>query len=133
MKITACRFYKNDIGIRFRSGPIELTKSYFHDNRIGIRSFRGNMTIFKNDISNNEIGIFIREGGKGVKINHNNLHDNDRYSLRLGDFNQEDVDARKNWWGQSEPEELIFDGKDEPYIGIVNFDPVLESPVNLQH
>ena len=130
MEITGCRFFKNDIGIRFRSGPIQLSKSLFIDNRIGIRAFRGNMNIFENEIRNNEIGIFIREGGKGVKIYRNNLHNNDRYSLRLGDFNKDNVEARNNWWGVSDPREKIFDGNQESYIGFVLFDPVLKSPIN---
>ncbi len=131
MRITACRFFNNDIGIRFRSGPIQLSRSIFHDNRIAIRAFRGNMNIYENDIRDNEIGIFIREGGKGLKIYRNNLHKNDRYNLRLGDFNKDDVDARNNWWGTNDPQEKIFDGNQEPYIGFVNFHPVLKNPVNL--
>lgn len=132
MKITGCRFYNNDIGIRFRSGPVQLSRSLFYNNRIGIRAFLGNMNIFENEIRNNEIGIFIREGGKGVKIYHNNLHNNDRYNLRLGDFNKDDVDARHNWWGTNKPPDKIFDGNQESYIGLVKFDPVLEEPVDLK-
>ncbi len=32
-------------------------------------------------------------------MSHNNLNGNERYSLRLGDFNDEDVSAENNWWG----------------------------------
>jgi hypothetical protein len=131
MAITGCRFINNDLGIRFRSGPIKLSRSLFRGNRIGVRSFLGNMDIFENEFNRNEIGIFIREGGGGVKIHHNNFSDNDRYNLRLGDFNKEDVDAGRNWWGTDHPGDKIFDGHQEPYIGTVLVEPVLTAPVDL--
>jgi hypothetical protein len=131
MEISGCRFVNNDLGIRFRSGPIKLKNSLFSQNRIGIRAFLGNMEIVENEISNNEIGIFIREGGKGVKIYRNNFTNNERYNLRLGDFNKDDVDARHNWWGIENPLEMIFDGHQESYIGIARFEPFLHTPLEL--
>ncbi|MCK4840122.1 MAG: right-handed parallel beta-helix repeat-containing protein, partial [Desulfobulbaceae bacterium] len=132
MEISGCRFTNNDLGIRFRSGPIKLSRSLFSQNRIGIRAFRGNMDIFENEISYNEIGVFIREGGKGVKIYRNNFFNNERYNLRLGDFNKDDVDARHNWWGSKRPQDMIFDGHQESYIGIARFEPFLLAPLDLK-
>jgi hypothetical protein len=132
MEISGCRFVNNDLGIRFRSGPIKLRRSLFSQNRIGIRAFLGNMEIVENEISNNEIGIFIREGGKGVKIYRNNFTNNERYNLRLGDFNKDDVDARHNWWGSENPQDMIFDGHQETYIGIARFEPFLHTPLELK-
>ncbi|MEN8135327.1 MAG: right-handed parallel beta-helix repeat-containing protein [Thermodesulfobacteriota bacterium] len=131
MEISGCRFINNDLGIRFRSGPIKLSRSLFSQNRIGIRAMRGNMDIFENEISNNEIGVFVREGGKGLKIYRNNFSNNERYNLRLGDFNKDDVDARHNWWGTDQPQEMIFDGHQESYIGIARFEPFLHAPLEL--
>jgi hypothetical protein len=132
MRITGCRFTLNDIAIRFRSGPIRLSRSLFSKNRIGIRAFLGNMEIFENEITDNEIGIFIREGGKGVKIYRNNLYDNERYNMRLGDFNKDDVDAANNWWGNKDPAQKIFDGRQESYIGRVRFEPLLDRHIDLR-
>jgi hypothetical protein len=131
MSITGCRFTHNDIAIRFRSGPIRLSRSLFTKNRIGIRAFLGNMEIFENEITGNEIGVFIREGGKGVKIYRNNLYNNDRYNMRLGDFNKDDVEATNNWWGKEDPSQKIFDGRLESYIGRVDFEPFLDSQIDL--
>lgn len=132
MEISGCRFIENDLGIRFRSGPIKLSGSLFSKNRIGVRAFLGNMEIFENEISNNEIGVFIREGGKGVKIYRNNFENNERYNLRLGDFNKDDVDARHNWWDTDQPQEKIFDRHQESYIGIVRYKPILDTPLDLK-
>ena len=132
MRITGCRFTDNDIAIRFRSGPIRLSRSLFSKNRIGIRAFLGNMEIFENEITENEIGVFIREGGKGVKIYRNNLYNNERYNMRLGDFNKDDVDATNNWWGKGDPAEKIFDGRMESYIGRVRLEPILDRQIDLR-
>lgn len=133
MEITGCSFINNDLGIRFRSGPIKLSHSLFIGNHIGVRSFLGNMDMFENEFNRNEIGIFIREGGGGVQIHHNNFSNNDRYNLRLGDFNKENVDASRNWWGTDHPQDGIFDGHQESYIGTVLFEPFLTAPVDLKN
>ncbi|MBU0480112.1 MAG: right-handed parallel beta-helix repeat-containing protein [Proteobacteria bacterium] len=129
--ITGCSFTNNDIGIKFRSGPVNLSRSKFIHNRIGIRSFLGRMNLFENEIVENEIGIFVREGGSGMKIYHNNIHKNERYDMRMGDFNKEDVQAGSNWWGGENPLDRIFDGRQEPGIGKVVFEPVLDHPLDL--
>jgi parallel beta-helix repeat protein len=130
LKISGSSFKNNYGGIRFRSGPLEVTGSVFKHNEIGIRSYRGVGQILRNEISNNEIGIFIREKGAGLAIQYNNIYANGRYSLRLGDFNRQDVNARHNWWGGDEPSKVIFDREEESYIGSVLVDPVLTAPVD---
>lgn len=132
MTITGCRFQDNDGGLRFRSGPMRLTNSLFTGNRIGLRSFFGKMEVLENEFTGNEIAIFVREGGAGVAIHRNNLHGNERYNLRLGDFDKEDVDARENWWGQGDPLATIFDGRIESYIGKVVYEPYLDRPLALE-
>jgi len=118
-------FRHNDGGIRFRSGPVEIRGSFFTDNGIGIRDFRGNAVIAGNVITCNGTGIFVREKGGGLSIRGNNFFANTDYNVRVGDFNDEDVDARENWWGVSDPGATIFDGRQEPGIGIVRYEPHL--------
>lgn len=132
MTISGCRFLKNDGGLRFRSGPMLLTHSLFSGNRVGLRSYLGNMEIRENEFVGNEIALFVREGGEGVAIHRNNFHGNDRYNLRVGDFDKEDVDARENWWGSGDPLATIYDGRTESGIGKVIFEPYLGSPVGLK-
>jgi hypothetical protein len=131
LKITGCRFSRNDGGVRFRSGPMEISNSLFSGNRIGIRSFRGIGEILGNEITDNEIAIFVRQKGAGLAIHKNNIYGNERYNLRLGDFNRQDVDARHNWWGESDMSQTIFDRNDESYIGSVIFQPVLDERVDI--
>jgi len=130
--VSRCRFRHNGGGIRFRSGPMTIKDSLFRGNGIGLRAFRAHGVISGNVITGNEIGVFIREQGGGVRVNHNTIAGNDRYNMRLGDFNGEDVDARYNWWGGGNVEETVFDGRIESYIGKVMYDPVLDAPVRLE-
>lgn len=131
LMISGCRFTYNDGGIRFRSGPLEVSESVFMKNRIAIRSFRGVGEISRNEITANEIGIFVREKGAGLAIHYNNIYANERYALRLGDFNRQEVDARHNWWGGDDLATAIFDQADESYIGPVLLDPVLSDRVDI--
>jgi parallel beta-helix repeat protein len=131
LKISGSRFTGNHGGIRFRSGPLDISGSVFTQNQIGIRSYRGIGQISRSEISKNEIGIFVREKGAGFAIQYNNIYANERYGLRLGDFNRQDVNARHNWWGGDDPAGVIFDHEEEAYIGAVQFDPVLPGPVDI--
>jgi parallel beta-helix repeat protein len=132
LKINNSRFIKNQGGIRFRSGPVEITGSQFIENKIGMRIFRGNALIKENDIFNNETGIFIREKGGGLTIRRNNIYSNSNYNIRVGDFNMEDIDARENWWGVNDPEETIFDGRKEPGVGKVIYEPFLKEKLSIE-
>lgn len=131
LKVSRCQFTGNDGGIRINSGPVEISQSLFRNNRIGFRSFQGIATIQDNEFTGNETAIFVREKGSGTKIKHNTFADNSMYAIRLGDFNDQDVDARQNWWGGKAVLDQVFDGHREDYIGKVIFDPELQSPVKL--
>jgi len=127
--VKKCRFSGNYGGMRFRSGPVEVTRSLFRDNVIGIRSYRGNARITENVVTGNETGIFVREKGSGLEIRRNNLAGNNGVAIRVGDFNDEDVRAPENWWGVDEPGSVIFDAREESGIGFVRFEPVLNGPL----
>jgi hypothetical protein len=128
--LSNCTFRNNYGGMRFRSGPVTVTGSKFTDNTIGIRSYRGNGVISGNEITRNETGIFVREKGGGLTISGNNLAGNSSYGIRVGDFNDEDVDAKGNWWGDGNPADRVFDGRTEPGIGMVIFTPFLDRPIS---
>lgn len=131
LKVNRCLFTDNEGGIRINSGPVEISQSLFTGNRIGFRSFRGIASLHDNEFTGNETAIFVREKGSGTKINHNNIMDNGMYAIRLGDFNDEDVDARDNWWGGKPVVDQVFDGHREAYIGKVLFEPELQAPITL--
>jgi hypothetical protein len=129
--VTDSLFRKNFGGIRFRSGPMMITRSIFTGNNIGIRAYRGNAVIRENLITGNETGIFVREKGSGLTITANNLAANSGYGIRIGDFNDEDVSAKENWWGAGDPSQYLFDGRTEPGIGRIVYEPYLREPINL--
>jgi hypothetical protein len=125
LTISESRFANNFGGLRFRSGPVLVRRSLFENNTIGIRAYIGNAVIKENVITGNETGIFVREKGGGLDISRNNIFANSNYNIRVGDFNDEDVPARDNWWGTAAPLETFFDGRNEPGIGNVLFVPYL--------
>lgn len=129
LSVSDSLFSNNYGGMRFRSGPVRIERSTFTGNTIGIRAYIGNAVIAENTITGNETGIFVREKGGGLAISRNNLAGNSGYGIRVGDFNDEDVDARDNWWGTGDPAATIFDGRNEPGIGFVRYEPRLNEPV----
>ncbi len=129
LNVTRCSFKNGEGGIRFRSGPMQIMESLFENNRVGIRAYRGNALMKHNTITGNETGIFVREKGSGLTISENNIHGNARFNIRLGDFNNENVDARNNWWGNEDPRSRFFDDRTEPGIGRVLYEPIRTRPV----
>ena len=127
-RMDRCSIVNNYGGMRFRSGPIEVSHSSFRENEIGLRSNRGIALITESAITKNRIGVFIREKGGGLKMRKNNLFANEDYNIRVGDFNDEDIDARENWWGGVMPGDTIFDARFEPGIGMVNYEPYARQP-----
>ncbi len=128
LSVKDSQFRKNYGGMRFMSGPIEVKRSRFEDNYIGLRSYKGKALITQNVITRNEIGIFVREKGSGLTVTRNNVFANSSYNMRVGDANDEDVNAQENWWGYGNPGDTIFDGRVEPGIGKVNYEPFLKEP-----
>lgn len=128
LAVTDCLIRHNYGGMRFRSGPVRIRRSTFRDNTIGIRSYIGNALIAENLITANETGIFVREKGGGLTVTGNSLVGNSGYNMRIGDFNDQDVNARGNWWGEGDPGGTIFDGRQEPGIGMVLYEPWLDKP-----
>lgn len=130
--IENCTFRNNGGGLRFTSGPIEIRHSLFEKNGIGIRAFRGTALITGNVLTGNGTGIFVREKGSGLTITKNNLFANSEYNVRLGDFNDEDVHAIKNWWGTLIPADTIYDARREPGIGTVLYEPFEQQPFSIE-
>jgi len=131
LKVERCLFEENEGGMRLNSGPVEVSQSLFRKNQIGLRSFQGLGVIHDNEFVGNETAIFIREKGSKMQVTRNNILDNGMYAIRLGDFNDEDLNARDNWWGGKPVVDQVFDGHREEYIGKVIFEPELQAPIHL--
>ena len=123
------RFRSNHGGIRFMSGFAEIRHSVFDDNHVGVRWRAGNGLIEENVITRNEFGCFIKEKGGKLTIRNNDIFANKGYNIRVGDFVDMDVNAESNWWGPGDPIEKIYDGRREPGLGKVHYEPFLREPV----
>lgn len=123
LNLNACTIRNSEAGLRFRNGPLTISNCRFIGNKIGLRSYQGIAQITESDFTDNEIGIFIREKGSGLSITRSNLFRNSEYNIRIGDFNNEDVKATGNWWGNNNPAATFFDARNEPDIGHVLFEP----------
>ena len=128
-----CTFTNNESGFRFRGGPNDIINNLFKDNMFGMVAYFAKAVIRDNIITANDIGFLVRrERNRGLAIHHNNIYDNSRYNLRMGDFNQgEDTDARENWWGEGDPLARIFDERREPDLGLAMIEPYADTPFSI--
>jgi len=134
VEIDGCTFRNNDSGVRFRGGPVEINNSLFEKNVYGMVSYLARGYIRDNIFTANETGILIRaERNGGMTIERNNIFDNQRHNLRMGDFNpQEDITAKNNWWGEGDPKAKIFDELNEPGIGMAFYEPYAEKAFSIE-
>jgi hypothetical protein len=68
-------------------------------------------------------------------VRNNNFIGNLDYHIKLGELQAADVDARFNYWGESDPErreEKLFDRKDASYLGRVIHEPAEATPFALE-
>ncbi len=129
--IEHCRFENSEGGLRFRSGPIDIHNCLIQKNEIGIRYLLSNPKIQHNTIRKNTHGIFIREGSKKPIISHNNIYNNKRYNLKLGEAQTTDISCPENFWGTTDQaviDKKIFDHQESNYLGKVNYQPIAEMP-----
>lgn len=85
-----------------------------------------------NDISGNAKGILLH-ASTGFRLNQNNIVDNEAYSVSLLEGQTYNVDARGNWWGTTDKEEIrkgIWDKDEERGLGSVDFSDFAHSPIN---
>ena len=110
---------------------MEIKHSIFEGNSIALRAYKGSAVITENVITRNEVGIFVRDKGGELTIRKNNIFANSEYNIRSGDFNDEDINATENWWGDGDPADKIFDGRKEPGIGRVHYEPYAKEPFKI--
>ncbi len=129
-----CRFERNDSGFRARGGPVSVKNSLFSKNVYGMVFYLAKGVVEENIFTNNEMGILVRaERRGGMIVRHNNIYDNTRYNIRMGDFNEgNSVNAKNNWWGGNAPGDMIWDDFDEPGIGLVEYEPFADSAFQLK-
>lgn len=112
-------------------------------------------TISHNEINNNTFfGIYVKKGGlanvrfnnilqngkgvifyaaKDIYLRDNNINNNIDYNISLLDGQPDDIVARYNWWGTTNPEQIkasIRDKARDETLGTVDFADFLKAPVS---
>lgn len=118
-------------GFRFSTAPVTLENSLLTKNVNGIRfEERGaGAVIRRNHVSGNKIGVFAVIKCRGLTVFEGNLFEgNLDYNVKMGQRQSEDIPMKGNWWGRADPEAIVntfFDGRVEPELGRVMFEPYL--------
>jgi hypothetical protein len=134
LRVESSRFQENIGGVKFRGDGIELYGNEFSGNGTAIRYWESSPEIISNIIWENGTGIFSREGSSGTLVRGNNFLRNVDYHVKLGELQEQDVDARFNYWGSTsvrEIEKMLFDKKDAAYLGRVRYTPIEPEPFPL--
>jgi hypothetical protein len=137
----------------YRGQRIVVQHNVFSENHVGIMSVGSAIIVEGNLFINNGRGIGVIEGGtpqiigneftrtQGAAIfvtdasptvANNNLYDN-VFNFQMEGGTQDAV-ATNNWWGSADPgviADSILDGRDDPALGIVEFEPYAQEPFDL--
>lgn len=119
-------------GFRFSTAPVILENSLLTQNVNGIRfEERGaGATVRRNVLSDNKVGIFAVIKCRGMTVFEENVLENNLdYNVKMGERQSEDIPMKGNWWGHLESaaiENTFFDGRIEPEVGRVLFEPYLK-------
>jgi hypothetical protein len=125
-------FADNYVGIMSVGSAIIVENNLFIGNGRGMGVIEdGTPAIFGNEFTQNEgAAIFVTEASP--LITHNNLHAN-VWNLEL-EGSERGVEAENNYWGSAKPQvidQTIWDGNDDPSLGLVDFEPYSWAPFNL--
>lgn len=124
-------FRRNLVGVRFHSSQILIENNLFADNETGVRFHFGAPVICRNRFVDNRRSIFITAHPKDLRIENNNFLNTRDYHFVLGEDVPEDVDARRNWWGDMDVAHIlpyIYDRRREAHLGRVILLPLLQAP-----
>ncbi len=135
VRVAHCVFSNNVDGFRFSTANVVVENCLMEGNVNGVRyeERRSRTTIRKNVIRGNQVGVFcVVESEGSTELTENNIYGNSRYNFKMGFLQKGDVEVPGNWWGTDDPGavgESIFDGRDEPGLGKVGYEPF--SPVEI--
>jgi len=129
--IEESRIENNLFGLRFNATEFLIRNNLLRDNGTAIRFHFGAPVIRNNVITDNDKGIFITSYPSDYRIEENNIVDNRRYAVVLGEEVPDDVRMAGNYWGTDNPETIaaaLFDGRKDDYLGKVLYGPFAEGP-----
>jgi hypothetical protein len=125
-------FADNYVGIMSVGSSILVENNLFIGNSRGIGVIEhGTPTITGNEFTeNDDAAIFVTDGAP--LLTENNIHANG-WNLQL-EGSVLGVTAENNWWGYTDPQvigQMIWDGNDDPSLGLVDFEPYAWEPFDL--
>jgi parallel beta-helix repeat protein len=131
--VTDNYFAGNKGGIGFRNSDAVITHNEIIDNKFfGIFPKEDvKAEVSRNEITGNKKGIYLYQA-RGLKLANNNIYDNTDYNISVAEAQDYDINASGNWFGtvnRDKIDEMIFDKKDDPEIGMVHYDPFLDKQV----
>lgn len=130
--VVSSNFTGNRVAVT-NGGPGTLQYSTITGNGIGVLANYINFTSSYNTIANNAVGIIVGEYYQGTSpVSENNIFGNTQYNIEnQGPMNQ---DVSNNWWGTTDTNAIdasIYDGHDNPTLGLLNYEPILTQPVSM--
>ena len=126
-------FSRNKGGIGFRNSDAVIRHNEIADNKFfGIfPKEEVRAQISENEIRGNKKGVYLYQA-QGVTLTRNNIYDNTDYNISVAEAQDYDIEAGGNWFGtinRDKIDTMIFDKNDDPELGLVMIDPILETPV----
>ena len=135
-RVSFCEFTRNVDGVRFSTARLRVEGCWVHGNVNGVRyEERGHAAELEgNELSDNEVGIFAVTECRGRSVfRGNNLRGN-RYPVKLGLGQRNDLAFPGNFWG-GPPEEAVqavLDRRTDPSLGSVSLEPALPEPADVR-
>jgi len=133
MTITDSRFVNNKGGIGFRNARGRIAHNLIEDNKFfGLFAKEDSaVTVEYNEITGNKKGVYLYQA-RGLSVRHNNIHGNADYNVAVAEAQDYDLDFSGNWFGTinaAKIDAMIFDKKDDPEVGTINYLPFLKTRV----
>ena len=120
--IEQCILEDNEVGIRFSRTHVSITDNIFRHNEAGLRFHEFGGVVENNTFDSNGTAVFITKNPQGVILRNNTFRNSTDYHIKLGEHVSDDIrisggvlEIPKG----KQPGDLIFDRKDEDYLGKV--------------
>lgn len=119
-------------GTALYGGGGTVRNSTISGSQIGVRSYSGVFALNKNTITGNQIGVLLNPDAYTPPITYNNIYGNAVENVRVTGSANKTISY--NYWGTTDPaaiEATTTDGRDNPSLGLLQYQPFLYVPVTL--
>jgi len=125
--VSGCRIAGNSPGLRASRGRLRMENSVIEGNGYGGIQIRGAEAVFTGNRFAGNAGNGFSTDSEAVSLEGNAFSGNLRFALENN--SPAAVEAPRNYWGSAAGmADRIYDGRDDPAVGEVLFEPVLAKP-----